>query len=343
MDPERWQTVREIFRGALELEPTARPPYLDRACGGDRELCAEVESLLAAHGEAGEFLEPRSAVGEPGRTAPGPEPAEDAEGRRVGAWELSRRIGSGGMGTVYLAERADAAFDKQVAVKLLRRGADSDEIVRRFRVERQILAALDHPNIARLLDGGSTEDGLPYLVMEYVDGQPIDRYCDVHELSVEARVALFRKVCEAVGFAHRNLVVHRDLKPSNILVGDDGEPKLLDFGIAKIVDPAADVRDPTLTALRPMTPGFASPEQLLGRPVTTASDVFSLGVLLYLLLTGRQPFGVRGGSPIEALWAVREAAAKAPSVAVSEEPEARPPATAAGKADRRRRRGGPNR
>jgi serine/threonine-protein kinase len=341
MDPERWQAVREIFRGALERQAEARPRYLDGACDGDGELRAEVESLLDAHRDAGGFLDPGAGGPDPGPPAsdpPGPETAdEDAEGRRVGAWQLSRRIGSGGMGTVYLASRADAAFDKRVAVKLLHGGADSDEIVRRFRVERQILAGLDHSNIARLLDGGSTEDGRPYLVMEYVDGQPIDRYCDAHELSVEARVRLFRKVCDAVRFAHRNLVVHRDLKPSNILVGDDGEPKLLDFGIAKILDPAGGL-EPTLTAQRAMTPGYASPEQLLGKPITTASDVFSLGVLLYLLLTGKKPFGIRGGSPIEALWAAREATTEPPSVAVSEEPDPPPEPPKTDREARRRRR-----
>ncbi|MEE8524840.1 MAG: protein kinase, partial [Thermoanaerobaculia bacterium] len=180
MEPERWQTVREIFRGALELAPAARSRFLQHACAGDRDLCSEVESLLTAHREAGDFLEPLATD----RPEPRPSPAEAAEGRQVGSWKLSRRLGSGGMGTVYLATRADAAFDKQVAVKLIHHGADNHEIVRRFRTERQILAGLDHPNIARLLDGGSTDDGLPYLVMEYVDGQPIDRYCDAHELSV---------------------------------------------------------------------------------------------------------------------------------------------------------------
>ena len=290
MNSGRWEMVREVFRGALERDPEGRRGYLRQACAGDHGLCGEVESLLAAHLEAVDFLErPRGTA----RLVASP-----AAGRRIGAYEIERRIGRGGMGTVYSAVRTDEAFDKRVAIKLLRPDLDRDEIVRRFEAERRILARLDHPHVARLLDGGTTDDGLPYFVMEHVDGEPIDEYCDARRLSVSERLELFRTVCAAVQYAHRNLVVHRDLKPSNILVTGDGQPKLLDFGIAKILDPWPPPSTRTATALRFMTPDYASPEQVRGEPVTTASDVYSLGVLLYLLLAGSLPFGLRDRSPV---------------------------------------------
>src|SRR5690606_8890662 len=208
-------------------------------------------------------------------------------GGRVGAYRLVEEIGRGGMGTVYLAERDDAEFEKRVALKLVKRGMDTDDILLRFRYERQILASLEHPSIARLYDGGAAPDGRPYLVMEYIEGEPITRYAERHQLGIEERLRLFVGVCGAVAFAHRNLVVHRDIKPSNILIGSDGSPKLLDFGIARLLDPAApDAMPLTRTGLRLLTPEYASSEQRLGQPATTATDVYALGLVLYELLAG---------------------------------------------------------
>ncbi|HEY0554045.1 MAG TPA: serine/threonine-protein kinase [Thermoanaerobaculia bacterium] len=281
---ERWQQIKVVLDGALDREGVERALFLDQACRGDGELRREVESYAASEGEASDFIETpvfRILLEEV-------EPL--AVGQRVGAYRIGREIGRGGMGAVYLAERADREFEQRVAIKLVRRGMDTEEIVRRFRSERQILAHLDHLNIAKLFDGGTTEDGRPYFVMEYVEGQPIDEYCDGRELPVRARLELFRQVCAAVHFAHQNLIVHRDLKPGNILVTADGVPKLLDFGIAKLLDPDQDLYALTRADLRPMTPEYASPEQVRGETITTASDVYSLGVLLYVLLTGHRPY-----------------------------------------------------
>ena len=219
-------------------------------------------------------------------------PSEPVVERRIGAYRVLRELGHGGMGTVYLAARADDQYQKRVAIKVVR-GLDSDQIVRHFRRERQILAALDHPNIARLLDGGTTEDGLPYFVMERVEGEAIDSFCDGRKLSVQERLRLFQGVCAAVQYAHQNLVVHRDLKPKNILVDAQGVPKLLDFGIAKLLNPEISGEAATGTVLA-MTPEYASPEQMRGQPITTATDVYSLGVVLYELLTHQVPFPLRG-------------------------------------------------
>ncbi len=283
MDSERWQQVKGILDDALEVIPPTRPAFLEQACGGDSALRREVESFLDVDDEDSDFIErpafPRRPAG-----------AETlAAGSRVGPYRVLRLLARGGMGYVYLAVREDD-YKKQVALKLIKRGMDSDEIVRRFRNERQILANLDHPNIARILDGGTTADGLPYFVMEYVEGEPIDRYCDAHRLSTRERLELFRQVCAALHFAHQNLVVHRDLKPSNILITAAGVPKLLDFGIAKLLRPESAVQTlATAPDSRPMTLKYASPEQFREEPVTTASDVYSLGVLFYQLLTGRLP------------------------------------------------------
>jgi eukaryotic-like serine/threonine-protein kinase len=282
--PERWQQIKVILDEALEQEQPERAGFIATACQGDEELRREVESLVASEAEIGDFIETpvfRIRLDEV-------EPL--AVGERIGAWQIVREIGRGGMGAVYLAERADEEFEQRVAIKVVRRGMDTDEIVRRFRSERQILAHLDHPNIAKLFDGGTTADGRPYFVMEYVEGRPIDDFCAERKLSVRERLELFRQVCAAVHFAHQNLIVHRDLKPGNILVTADGVPKLLDFGIAKLLDPTQDGLALTRTELRPMTPEYASPEQVRGEPITTASDVYSLGVLLYLLLTGQRPY-----------------------------------------------------
>jgi serine/threonine protein kinase/tetratricopeptide (TPR) repeat protein len=246
-----------------------------------------------------------------GLGGPGERPAV---ARRIGAYQILRELGHGGMGTVFLAARADDQYQKRVAIKVVR-GTDSAEVIRLFRRERQILAGLEHPNIARLLDGGTTEDGLPFFVLEYVEGEPIDRYCDAHALSTHERLRLFQGVCAAVQHAHRNLAVHRDLKPSNIMVTAEGTPKLLDFGIAKLVSPGASGEGSTATGLA-MTPAYASPEQARGGLVTTATDVYSLGVILYELLTGHRPYRLKSYEPLEVLRAVSEEVPEKPSTAV---------------------------
>ncbi len=328
MRPERWAQVKCIFDRVVELEASQRLEHLDRACGDDRALRQEVESLLDADGQADSVLDaPLSqALGDLFQPA-------TAVGQSFGPYRVTGEIGRGGMAVVFAAQRADAQFDKAVAVKLIKRGMDTDAVIARFRRERQILANLEHPNIARLVDGGVSDDGLPYLVMELVDGEPIDAYCRGQRLTVSQRLDLFRTVCSAVHTAHQNLVVHRDLKPSNILVTAEGIPKLLDFGIAKLLDVSADgtaggaapAGQPTALGLRPMTPKYASPEQVRGQAVTTASDVYSLGILLYELLTGQRPFELEGLSTREI------------EDAVCEQPPARP-STCQGLSKRLRRR-----
>src|SRR4029079_13989309 len=225
---------------------------------------------------------------------PTPVPPASLVGQRVGHYRVEARLGEGGMSTVYLAVRADDAYQQQVALKVLGYGAERTDLAARFRAERQILASLDHPGIARLIDGGTTDDGRPYLVMEDIEGVPLGQYCDQHRLGRDARIDLFREVCSAVQYAHQNLVVHRDIKPSNILVDSRGVPCLLDFGIAKLLE-GAEVPgsvEATMTGQRLMTPQYASPEQMEGGAITTATDVYSLGVLLYVLLTGHLPYRV---------------------------------------------------
>ncbi|MEZ5064292.1 MAG: serine/threonine-protein kinase [bacterium] len=274
-----------LFADALELPPEARDEFLDRACAGNVVLRRELDSLLRAHPVAAQLFE-RFA---PRRDVSGPAPAA---GARIGPYRLLREIASGGMGAVYLAERTDDAYSKQVAVKLIRPGLGGGEITRRFVAERQVLADLEHPGIARLLDGGSTPDGRPYLVMEYVDGVPVDRFVVERGLDVRGRLELFLEICEAVDYAHRNLVIHRDLKPSNILVDADGHPRLLDFGIAKVLAGSASGERDDLTrgTALPLTPRYASPEQFAGGRMTTATDVYGLGVVLYQMLTATFPF-----------------------------------------------------
>ncbi len=324
MAEPRLRRVRELFDQALEQPPESRPAFLDEACAGDPELHEEVASLLAAD----EALD--SPIDRPFFDLHD-EPATLPAGRRVGPYRIVRELGRGGLGVVYLAERVE--FAQSVALKVIKRGMDTDEVVRRFRRERQILANLEHPHIARLLDGGSTEDGRPYFVMERVDGERLDRYCETRELSTAARLRLFLQVCSAVEVAHRNLVVHRGLKPSNILVTGAG-PKLLDFGIARLLTPddAAPTRL-TVAGSSPMTPDYASPEQVRGDAVTTASDVYSLGVILHQLITGALPGGDPGSFPHRDLACIAEKALR-------REPEHRYGSVEQLAADVRRHQGG---
>src|SRR5262245_36863520 len=320
MTPERWRQVEEIFQGALDRAPDERTQFVILACGDDESLRRDVQLLLRQHDSAGELLEqPLYANTELGMLESFVEETDPMIGRRLGAYRIEREIGRGGMGAVYEASRGDNGFHKRAAIKLVKRGMDTDFILRRFRKERQILAALDHPHIAGLLDGGTTEDGLPYFVMEFIEGQPLYSYCDTHELTVTERLKLFRSICDAVHYAHQKQVVHRDIKPSNVLVTSEGIPKLLDFGIAKLLNPdlAADItHDPTATAMRLMTPEYASPEQVQGAPTTPTTDVYSLGVLLYELLTGHRPYRLLNRAPHEIARVICEDAPTPPSICV---------------------------
>jgi eukaryotic-like serine/threonine-protein kinase len=313
MRSEEWKRVEELLDAALELEPRERRRFLEGACAGAPELRREVESLLACETKADGFLD-APALAFSADLFEGEGPADDRAGQTFGRYRVVREIGRGGMGAVFLAERADGEFRQRVALKVVRRSFADTELKRRFRQERQILASLNHPNIARLLDGGVSADGEPFLAMEYVEGARIDAYADAHRLSTEGRLRLFREVCAAVQYAHQNLVIHRDLKPSNILVTADGTPKLLDFGIAKLLDADAE-GEHTVTQLGVMTPEYASPEQVRGESVTTASDVYSLGVVLYELLAGRRPYRVRSGKPDAVARAVCEQEPERPSAA----------------------------
>jgi serine/threonine-protein kinase len=318
MSAEHWQRVRRLLEEARELPPTERGAFLTRVCGGDASLRAEVESLIAHGKESADLLD---------RPADGStlaEPPSSPRVERVGPYRVVREVGRGGMGSVFLATRDDDEFKRQVALKLLHPGMVSEDIVRRFRNERQILAGIDHPHVAKLYDGGTTDDGLPYLVMEYIDGSRLDDYCDAHRLSIEKRLTLFRKVCSAVHFAHQNLVIHRDLKPANILVTAEGEPKLLDFGIAKLLNPelAASTLGTTHADTRLLTPEYASPEQIKGEPITTGSDIYALGVLLYRLLTGHSPYRLSGLQLHQLARVICETEPTRPSAVIDEVEEA---------------------
>jgi serine/threonine-protein kinase len=310
-----FRRAEAIFLRVSALPELARATALDEACRSDASLASEVRALLEHAGRMGTFLQGPALGAGFELASQMPVATEDLTGRVVGSYRLEQCIGSGGMGVVYLGRRADAEFSQRVAVKLVKRGMDSDEILRRFRSERQTLAALHHPNIALLLDGGATDSGQPYLVMEYVEGEPIDRYCDRHRLPVEKRLELFLAICDAVRHAHQNLVIHRDLKPVHVLVGSDGIPKLVDFGIAKLVTPG-ERPHATTPHERRLTPEYASPEQVAGRPVTTASDIYSLGVILYELLCGHQPYRFPTRTPAEIERVVAEGPAPLPSEAV---------------------------
>jgi len=292
---QRWEEIEPLLDRAIELPPEERDAFLDAACAADQDLRSRIEALLRADVEAGTFLDkPALEQSAPLVAALYDDPLA---GRQIGAYRILRESGRGGMGVVYLAERADGQFQQQVALKLIKRGMDSDAILQRFLHERQILARLQHPNVARLLDGGVTAEGQPYFAMEHVDGKPLTTYCDERRLGIEARLGLFLTACAAVQYAHQNLVVHRDLKPSNMLVTETGELKLVDFGIAKLL--GGEAGEATVTGLgsRAMTPEYASPEQLRGEPVTTAADVYALGVMLYELLVGRRPHELARADP----------------------------------------------
>jgi serine/threonine-protein kinase len=289
--PAVWRRIQEVFDGAMALPEPDRPRFVEEACADEPDVLAEVRSLLESAEGAGEFLQ-ELARGSGLEISSEAVEHLDLTGIRFGAYRAVRPLGRGGSSSVYLAERDDGAFEQRVAVKVLSPSLLPREAKSRFQRERQILAELEHPNIARLLDGGLTDDGWPYIVMEFVDGERIDDYCDRRQLPVRDRLRLFRNVCQAVQYAHRSLVIHRDLKPANILVAPDGTVKLLDFGIAKLLvdsSGAGGAMD-TRTGLQPMTPAWASPEQISGSPITTATDVFQLGAVLHLLLTGRHAF-----------------------------------------------------
>lgn len=315
LSSERWAEVKRIFHAAIDLGAEDRSALLERECAADASVKQEVESLLASHQEADDVMENPAELW---RAVDGPIPDPWLD-RMIGPYQPVAKIGTGGMGAVYRAIRVDDHFVKQLAIKVLRDGRLEPSQLRRFKNERQILASLDHPNIARLLDAGTTSDGHPYFVMEFVDGTRIDEYCDAHRLNIVQRVKLFRQVCAAIQFAHQRLVVHRDLKPANILISEEGSPKLLDFGIAKLLDPELFFQtvDLTATAVQPMTPDYASPEQARGEAVTTASDVYSLGVILYHLLTGHPPYQVAKLPPGRMVQAICEQEPEKPSLVIS--------------------------
>ena len=314
MNPEKWQRVKQVFDGALACESDAQSRYIKEACQGDPDVLSEVETLLDHHRQANsQFLNQGPRVpSETSAIAPGDLPSSRV-GRRVGVYQILEEIGHGGMGRVFRAARVDGLYEKQVAIKFVRGGFDTRSLLERFRNERQILASLDHANIARLLDGGTSEDGTPYLVMELIEGTPIDHYCREQDLGISEKLKLFRQVCAAVQFAHQHLVIHRDIKPSNILVTTGGVPKLLDFGIAKILDPMAGSEP---TELRPMTPEYASPEQVRGDAITTATDIYSLGVVLYQVLTGQSPYSLKTDSSHELAEAICQKDPRKPSSVV---------------------------
>jgi serine/threonine-protein kinase len=316
--PERWRQVSAVLDAALDCSEGERPDILDRLCGPDASLRQDVERLLAADATTGGLLdEPNGLMALADDRDADAEAPDLPEGAEVGHYKVLREIGRGGMGVVFLAARADGTFDQQVALKVVRMGLTSDEERHRFLRERQILAALNHPNIARLYDGGATADGRPYLAMEYVEGEPITKYCDAHGLGLEARLTLFLDVCHAVEAAHRHLVVHRDLKPSNILVTRERRIKLLDFGIAKPLVERASAT--TRTVVHALTPEYAAPEQILQAPVTVATDVYGLGVILYELLTSRRPF--QAATVFELPAAVVQQDPPRPSASVVPEPD----------------------
>jgi serine/threonine protein kinase/tetratricopeptide (TPR) repeat protein len=321
MNQERWKQIDDIFQAVLALAPGERASYLEQICAGDSELLRHVEKLITHYEKADDVME--TPANDRNATHTLIEAIDDERdpllGRQIGAYQIEREIGRGGMGVVYLATRADKAFHRRVAIKIIKRGMDTDYILRRFRHERRILATLDHPNITRLLDGGATSSGQPYFVMEYIEGEPLYSYCDKRRLSVRERLRLFCEVCTAVEYAHQNHVIHRDIKPANILVTNTGTPKLFDFGIAKLLNPelAPETAPITATAMQMMTLEYASPEQVQGLYVTYLSDVYSLGVVLYELLTGHRPYRFRNRLLHEMARVILEETPELPSAALS--------------------------
>jgi non-specific serine/threonine protein kinase/serine/threonine-protein kinase len=319
--PDQFRRSKEIFHAALKRPMEGRAAFVEEMSAGDAEVKAEVESLLASEEEAGGFLDSARLPTLPGSLIPEAPPTADlpTERSRIGPYAIVREIGRGGMGSVYLAERSDREYRGRVALKLVKRGMDTDFILQRFRAERQILASLNHPNIAKLLDGGTTDDGLPYFIMEYIEGHNLTDYCGSRNLSLRDRIGLFRVVCAAVQFAHRNLVVHRDIKPSNLMVTEDGSVKLLDFGLAKVLDPQKSGESfyQTVAGIGIFTPEYASPEQVRCQSITTATDIYSLGVVLYEILAGRHPYRDSAADPNALLEAVCETDPPLPSVAAA--------------------------
>ncbi|TVQ36724.1 MAG: serine/threonine protein kinase [Wenzhouxiangella sp.] len=296
MDAKRWQAIGDLFTQLSELDdPDMLAHRLDALRAEDAALAAEVEALLASHGRGNSFLD------QPAQAEATAMLAEQVQsrliGQKIGPWIIDALLSEGGMGSVYRAHRDNKDFGQHVALKLIRAGLESPQLIERFGHERLLLAKLSHANIARLIDGGTSQDGLPWLAMEYVDGLPIDQWCDEQRLDVNQRLGLFDQVCSAVHFAHQNLIIHRDIKPANVLVDEHGQVKLLDFGIAKLIENSVDP-DKTRTQLRMITPSAASPEQFRGEPVTTASDVYSLGLLLYRLLTGGPAYRIDATTPV---------------------------------------------
>lgn len=316
MDANRWHRLETVFFAALELESSARRAFLDEACGDDAAFRLELESMLSAEEDGMALALESRLLAEHQVGLPDP---VNLVGSQIGPYRLEKLIGEGGMGEVYLAWRDDEQYEQKVALKLVKPGHRSAQMLTRFRMERQVLARLTHPNITQLLDGGIDREGRPYLVMQYVEGIPITDFCDKNALSIDDRLDLFRTVCRAVQHAHRNLVVHRDLKPSNILVTDEGVVKLLDFGIAKLLDPAWDLSVAvTQSQVRLMTPEYAAPEQVKGDAITTATDVYALGVLLYEILSGRRPYRLGNRMQVEIERVICEEVPARPSTAVTE-------------------------
>ena len=314
MSPERWQEIKEILERVIEIAPEIRAEFLAATCEGDAELQIEVESfLLEADTES---LEDDASVFFGDKVY-----ANQIIGKNIDQYKIISPIGEGGMGAVYLAEQQGEGFSQKVALKLIKRGMDTNAVLKRFFIERQILASLEHPNIARLLDGGSTADGLPYFVMEYIEGEPLRDFCDGHQFDTNERLEIFLKVCTAVTYAHQKLVVHRDIKPSNIIVTEDGTPKLLDFGIGKVLSPDWNdsAAEATKTQMHLMTPEYASPEQLRGQMTTTSTDVYSLGIVLYELLTGTRPYKFDSTNPLEISEKILTQEPVRPSAAVTQQ------------------------
>jgi serine/threonine protein kinase len=321
MNADRRRRISQLYRAALAQDFSERAAFLADACGHDDELRAAVESLLA-HQDSAEHLPHIPHQEDVTHTSAASEasPASPMKDRRFGAYRILCEIGHGGMGSVYLAERIDEAFHKRVAIKIVRHGLADADVIARFRQEREILASLDHPTIARVIDGGSTEEGVPYFVMDYVDGQPIDTWCDQHQADVRRRLELFRTICSGIQHAHDHLVLHRDLKPANIFVTADGRVKLLDFGIAKLLGRGAVLGTSvnTATAMPVMTPTYASPEQVRGEPLSVTSDVYTLGVVLYELLTGHWPYRTKSCLLHDVARAICEEEPAAPSLVIGQ-------------------------